>query len=74
LFSEVTINTVLFGSCVYGVGTATDIGTLLGGESPTIKVNGIVKKTSGSLVCPSEARWTGEYLVTEPKPLYVEPS
>jgi hypothetical protein len=72
LLAEVTVNTSIFGSCVYGAGTAVDIGTLLGGESPTIKVNGIVKKVSG--ICPNEARWTGEYKITEPKPLYVEPS
>jgi len=73
-FTEVTVNSALFGSCVYGVGTGNDFGTLFGGESPTLKVNGIVKKTGGSIICPSEARWTGEYKVTEPTPLYVEPS
>jgi hypothetical protein len=72
LLAEVTVNTSIFGSCVYGAGTGVDIGTLFGGESPIIKVNGIVKRVSG--ICPNEARWTGEYKVTEPKPLYVEPS
>jgi len=72
LLAEVTVNTGIFGSCVYGTGTSVDIGTLIGGENPIIKVNGIVKKVSG--LCPNEARWTGEYKITEPKPLYVEPS
>jgi len=70
LVAEVTVNTV-FGSCVYGAGTGTDIGTLFGGIAPVIKVNGIVKKTGGAAFCPNETRWTGEYKVTEPTPLYV---
>lgn len=74
LVAEVTVNSTLFGSCVYGAGTGTDIGTLVGGEAPVIKVNGIVKRTGGSMFCPSETRWTGEYKVTEPTPMYVEPS
>lgn len=73
-FTEVTVNTSFAGSCVYGVGTGNDFGTLVGGTSPTLKVNGIVKLTGGGFFCPSEARWTGEYKVTEPTPLYVEPS
>ena len=74
LVAEVTV--VVFGgtSCTYGAGTGTDIGTLIGGESPVIKVNGIVKKTAGGFICPAETRWTGEYKVTEPTPIYVEPS
>jgi hypothetical protein len=73
LVAEVTV--VMFGtSCTYGAGTGTDIGTLFGGEAPVIKVNGVVKKTAGGFLCPAETRWTGEYKVTEPTPLYVEPS
>jgi hypothetical protein len=73
LFSEVT--TALFGTtCTYGAGAGIDAGTLTGGESPTIKVNEIVKKVAGGFVCPAEVRWTASYNVTSPKPLYVEPS
>ena len=73
LLAEVTV--VSSGvSCVYGAGSGTDIGTLFGGESPTIKIEGTVKKTSGGFLCPAENRWTGEYKVTEPTPLYVAAS
>ena len=65
---------LFFGSCNYGTATATDMGTLVGGESPTIKVNEVVTRRSGSAGCPPEMRWTGEFKVTEPTPLYVEPS
>jgi hypothetical protein len=74
LVAEVQVNTGFFGKCTYGAGSGTDIGTLVGGASPVIKVNGIVKKTGGEALCPSETRWTGEYKVTEPTPLYVESS
>lgn len=73
LVAEVTVVT-LGVSCTYGVGSGTDIGTLFGGEAPIIKVNGVVKKTAGGFLCPAETRWTGEYKVTEPTPLYVEAS
>lgn len=73
-FTEVTVSTTFFGSCIYGAGSGTDFGTLVGGESPTLKVNAIVKRVGGEPFCPNEARWTGEYKVTEPKPLYVEAS
>ncbi len=69
--TEVTINTI-FGSCVFGTGTALDLGTLTGGESPTIDFNAIVPKISGNVACPGHAILTASYTLTEPKPLYVE--
>jgi hypothetical protein len=74
LFSEVTLAAIFGTSCTYGAGTSTDVGVLTGGASPVLKVNAIVKKTAGSFLCPAETRWTGEYKVTEPTPLYIEAS
>jgi hypothetical protein len=74
LLAEVTINGIFGVSCTYGAGTSTDVGVLTGGASPTLKVNAIIKKTAGGFICPAETRWTGEYKVTEPTPLYVEAS
>jgi hypothetical protein len=64
---EITVQTI-FGSCVFGPGTGTDIGTLIGG-SAVMKVNSVLQKISG--LCPSTGRWSAEYTVTSPSPLYV---
>ena len=64
--TQVTISTI-FGSCVY---TASDIGTLVGGNPAKISI----VKQNVSLVsgfCPSHAVWTAEFEVTAPKPLWV---
>lgn len=63
-----TINTV-FGSCTYGFGTGVDLGTLKGGNPATLSINAMLLKISG--LCPSEARWTANYRVTSPWPLWV---
>jgi hypothetical protein len=64
----VTINTVLFGSCVYGVANGTSVGTLTTFSSGAAKfdANAIAKKLSGGASCPETAKWTGEYTSTEP--------
>jgi hypothetical protein len=49
-------------------------GTLKGGENPSIEINAVAKKTAGGVLCPAEAKWIAKYEVTEPKPIYVEPS
>jgi len=69
--AEVTIFTI-FGSCVYGSGLAVHLGTLIGSASPTIEISTNVPKISGNFACPSEALLTASYVLTEPKPLYVE--
>lgn len=72
----VTMNTLLFGSCVYTVSEGTDIGTITAGSSATLTVNALVKRGSGSnVVCPETGKWTGEYKLTAPiTSLLVEPS
>jgi hypothetical protein len=67
---EVTVNTALFGSCVYGLGsTMKDWGTVVGGSPGSMTVNAIVSRVSG--ICPNEARMTAKFVNTEPKAGYV---
>jgi cytoskeletal protein CcmA (bactofilin family) len=69
----VTINTVLFGSCVYGVEANKVVGSIAG--SPAVfTANAVAIKLSGSnFACPETSKWTGTYNATEPKNLHVEP-
>jgi hypothetical protein len=68
--------TILLGgvTCVYGAGTATDLGTVTGGTMATVDVNGVVNKVEGSFLCPPTAIWEAKYTVTSPEPLYVSES
>ena len=73
--TEVTINTVLYGSCIYGATAGTDLGELKEGKPATFVANAVLKKLAGSAVaCPETAKWTAEYALTEPseKTLSVE--
>jgi len=64
----VTINTVFFGSCVYGVKAGADIGTLTGNVTPaTLDAHAVAVKLSGSaFACPETATWEASYIATEP--------
>ncbi len=67
---EVTINTVLFGSCIYGVTSGTSLGTLASG---TFTANAVAERFSGSaFACPETSKWTGSYTATEPAGLKVD--
>jgi len=67
---EVTINTILFGSCIYGVTKETPLGTLANG---TFTANAVAEKFSGSsLACPATSLWTATYTATEPKEVKVD--
>jgi hypothetical protein len=71
----VTMNTVFFGSCVYGVIAGTDLGTLTEGKPATFDANAVAIKLTGSaFACPETAKWTATYTLTEPgeKTLAVE--
>jgi hypothetical protein len=57
--------------CWYTTGTGTQIGTIKGGAPATIQVNVLMKKQAGSIGCWAETRWTGNYEVTTPNPLYI---
>lgn len=66
---QVTINTVLFGSCVYGFPVETHLGELKEGKAgaATLVISAVASKASGSnAVCPETSRWTAEYTLTEP--------
>lgn len=65
---EVTINTVFFGSCIYGATSGVSIYDLIEGVAAETKVNAVVEKFSGSaFACPSTAKMTGDYVLTSPK-------
>jgi len=66
---EVTINTVFFGSCVYGITSGVSVGDLTEGKGATaiFHANATAHKLSGSnLACPETAKWTATYQLTEP--------
>jgi len=58
-------------SCSYGVGEGIKLGTLAGGETPTLKIEALVPRTGGNVLCPVVVTWDAEYVVTEPHALYV---
>jgi hypothetical protein len=73
---QVTINTVFFGSCIYGVTSGNSLGDLTegkgqtateGGEPAIFHANAVAERFSGSnVVCPETSNWTGTYQLTEP--------
>ena len=65
--SEVTINTIFFGSCIYGVTAGVSLGDVTEGQPAILHTNAVTEKFSGSaLACPSTAKWTGTYTLTQP--------
>jgi hypothetical protein len=60
---EVTINTVLFGSCVYGVGAGLDIGSVANGGTQLV-INKTVNRTGGGAACPETSVWNATYKIT----------
>jgi hypothetical protein len=64
---EVTINTVFFGSCIYGVTSGVSLGDITEGNPAIFHANAVAEKFSGSnLACPSTSKWTATYTVTSP--------
>lgn len=61
--SQVTINTGLFGSCVYGTGEGTDLGSTANGGNELV-INATVNKISGGFACPTTAKWSATYTIT----------
>jgi hypothetical protein len=52
-------------SCIYGAGTGTDVGTIVGGSPATGSVSSLVPRQTGSgFLCPAEIRWTGAFVIT----------
>jgi hypothetical protein len=54
-------------NCTYDV---AQVGTLTGGEKPTLDLEIVLTKTGG-LICTTPVGWDGTYSVTSPTPLYV---
>jgi hypothetical protein len=63
---QVTINTVLFGSCVYGVHAEESLGDLTEGNPAIFHANATALRLSGPEVCPPTSKWTGTYTLTTP--------
>ena len=63
---QVTINTVLFGSCIYGVAAGTSLGELKEGKPATFVANAGVVRLGTNFACPETAKWTAEYTLTTP--------
>jgi hypothetical protein len=70
---KVSINTVLFGECVYGDNVGSFIGSIIKSAATQLLVNWVVKKLSPSNPpCPETAKWIGTYVSTEPASLRIE--
>jgi hypothetical protein len=62
---EVTINTGLFGTCTFTLGTSkVHMGTVTGATTgdATIDINTVATRLSG--LCPTTAKWVGTYKIT----------
>jgi hypothetical protein len=64
--SEITVNTALFGSCVYGTGSGVDMGTISSGGN-TLITNAVLTKVSGGFACPATTRLKAEMVITNHK-------
>jgi len=66
--SEVTINTIFFGSCIYGIEAGKSIGDVIEGKPAHFTANAVAKKLSGSnIACPETSKWSATYVQTEPE-------
>jgi hypothetical protein len=73
----VTINTIFFGTCRYGVANGTHLGVIKSSASGTAEftANAVaVKQTGGEFACPSTTKWVATYVSTTPDNLRVEAS
>lgn len=67
---ELTISTTLTGSCSYGSKGGIPLGSMKGGEQPTLNINSAISKVSGGIACPASIRWTATYTVTSPRGMH----
>jgi len=63
---KVTINTVLFGSCIYGTGENLSLGDLTEGNPAIFHAAVHVPFISGGFACPKTAEWNATYKITSP--------
>lgn len=64
-------STIFGGSCTYGTGSGTKLGTLTGGSEPVLAINATVSKVAGGFLCPSTTGWHGEFFITSPHAVYI---
>jgi hypothetical protein len=65
--TEVTVNTVFLGSCIYGVTSGSSLGDLTEGKPAVFHANAVAHKLTGSkLACPETTNWTATFTLTEP--------
>src|SRR4029077_16928199 len=68
--SKVTINTIFFGTCVYGVKAGAHLGVITEGIGTAAEFkaeNALAEKLEGSnLACPAKSLWTANYVLTSP--------
>jgi len=63
--TETTINTIFFGSCVYGATKGISIGDITEGKPPVLHINAVTHRLSGSnFACPETDKWTATYTLT----------
>jgi len=67
---RVTINTIFFGSCVYGVKAGADLGVITEGKGTASEFkaeHAPAEKLEGSAIaCPPNSTWTATYVLTTP--------
>jgi hypothetical protein len=71
---SVTVSTVSFGSCTFGLGSLneySDIGTVTSSTPGVIHINALLPKEAGG--CPNQIRWTATYNVTTPGSMTILP-
>jgi len=66
--SQMTVNTGLFGSCVYGVTAGTTVGSV-NTSSGEFTASAVTEKLSGSaFACPDTTKWIANWIITVPDP------
>jgi hypothetical protein len=69
--TEVTINTGLFGSCIYGIASGTHVGTTVGGNPGSMTLSIVVTRFGSNFACPATTRFTAKYVATSPTNAWV---
>jgi hypothetical protein len=66
------ITATIFGvACSYGTGAGVTLGTLKTGASATLPINAEIPKISGGFLCPSNAKWTATFQITNHSSVFV---
>ena len=72
--SETEVTTNVFGSCIFGTGAGTTLGTYIGSSTtPVLTVHAVMKRLNACFG-PAEAEFNATYHTTKPIPLYFSAS